>query len=136
MLGCAGLLAFGLSMSSYAGSDPDTDGDGISDSNDNCVLVQNGPLGGSCSSNQDLDSPQDGYGHACDGDFNNDGAAGPDDLSTMLTAVIAVTPGGGTDLNCDGAAGPDDLSNELSQVIAVQAPGPSGLACAGTTPCP
>lgn len=134
VLGCAGLLAFGLSISTFAGTAVDTDGDGVVDSSDNCITDQNGPLGGACAAQQDGDS--DGYGNACDTDFNNDGAAGPNDLSAMLTAVLATSTDLNFDLNCDGAAGPNDLSATLADVLATAVPGPSGLACAGTIPCP
>jgi hypothetical protein len=136
VLGCAGLLAFGLSMSSFAGGGTDTDGDGFIDTEDNCTLAPNGPNGstGSCVDQEDGDA--DGYGNPCDSDFNNDGATGPDDLSAMVDEVIAVGTDPNFDLNCDGASGPDDLSATVDDVIAVQQPGPSGLACAGSVPCP
>jgi len=133
VLGCAGLLAFGLSFSSFAGVDPDTDADGITDSNDICVTTPDGPLLGAC--NQ-VDGDADGYGVACDTDFNNNGATDASDLGTMLTASVAVSTAVPTDLNCNGAADAADLGKALADSVAVAVPGPSGLACAGTVPCP
>lgn len=142
VLGCAGLLALGLSISTFAGVDPDTDGDGITDSNDNCVTIPNGPLGGVCASNQDglaAEDPgfsPDGYGTACDSDFNNNGATDAVDLSTMITAVSNVSGDVDTDLNCNLAADAVDLSTVIADTIAVKVPGPSGKACQGSVPCP
>lgn len=136
VLGCAGLLAFGLSISTFAGTDVDTDGDGVVDSSDNCTLMPNGPLGSSglCSAQEDAEP--DGFGNACDTDFNNDGATGPDDLNAMLAQVLAGGSNPVFDPNCDGGSGPDDLNRTLADTLAGVAPGPSGLACAGTIPCP
>ena len=128
---CAALLAFGLSFGSFAGSSPDSDSDGVPDAFDNCTDTANGPLAGtgSCVGQEDLDS--DGYGQPCDGDVNNDGAVGLDDVGAMLTGLNA--PGVG-DMNCDGAIGLDDAGAALSALN--QPAGPSGLACAGTnSPC-
>ena len=61
---CALLLAAGLSLTVAAQPLPDTDTDGVPDSQDNCVLQQNASQG---------DSDLDGYGNVCDGDFDNDG---------------------------------------------------------------
>lgn len=125
-----GLAAYPASAGPAPVSAPDTDGDGVADPQDNCVTVPNGPLAqGSCSTQDDADG--DGYGNACDTDFNNDGATGPDDLSAMLIQVIQVGTDPEFDPGCDGASGPDDLSRLISDTIAVAVPGPSGLPCAG-----
>ncbi len=120
-------LSLVLSVGSFAGSAADADTGGIPNTYDNCIDVPNGPLAGSCSTNQDGDA--DGYGNACDFDFNNDGATGLDDLSSILVAVGTVDPV--LDTNCDGAVGLDDLSSVLLTIGLV--PGPSGLSCAAAT---
>ncbi len=143
VLGCAGLLALGLSISSFAGVDPDTDADGVTDSNDNCVTVPNGPGGGTCANQEDgltvenVDDP-DGYGVSCDTDFNDNGATDGGDLGEMLTAALGIASTDvHTDLNCNGAADGADLGQTLSDALGIAAsPGPSGKACAGTIPCP
>lgn len=129
-LACALMLAFGLSMGSFAGSIADADSDGVPDVHDNCQLAANGPLAGSCSLQNDGDN--DGYGNSCDTDFNNDGATGLDDVNDILGSVGSTDAA--RDLNCDGAVGLDDLNFALGTVGGT--PGPSGLACAGSIPCP
>jgi hypothetical protein len=141
VLGCAGLLAFGLSLSGFAGGLLDTDSDGVSDPSDNCVDVPNGPSGStdSCDSQEDGDADlgdPDGYGNPCDTDINGDGSTGGDDLSATLAAVKAGSTDGKFDFNCDGSAGGDDLSRSLADTKAGATPGPSGKACAGSPPCP
>lgn len=136
VLGCAGLLAFGLSVSSFAGSAVDTDGDGTVDTSDNCTVVPNGPNTGTNSCIAQEDGDTDGYGNPCDTDTNNDGATGLDDVAATLTAAGVVSTDPNFDYNCDGAAGLDDVARVLSDAAAVTQPGPSGLACAGTVPCP
>lgn len=136
VLGCAALLAIGLSFTAYSGAPPDTDSDGSTDPNDNCVLVTNSVLlsTGSCNSQEDGDS--DGYGNPCDHDVNNDGAAGLDDLNFTFLEQKSVGTDPNYDFNCDGATGLDDVVAVFQAQAAVLVPGPSGLACAGTVPCP
>ncbi len=133
VIGCAALLAFGLSFGSFAGASPDTDTDGVPDSFDNCTSIANGPSGstGSCNSQEDYNA--DGYGQPCDADINNDGFNGLDDVNLMLGALggAATDP---SNLNCDAIVGLDDVNYALGQLGGT--PGASGLACAGTgTPC-
>jgi len=133
VLGCAALLAFGLSFGSFAGSSPDSDSDGVPDAFDNCSSLANGPLAstGDCNSQEDYDV--DGYGQACDPDVNNDGGVGLEDVNDVLVNLNTNNLPA-ADLNCDGGAGLDDVNNVLTQLNGVS--GPSGLSCAGTgTPC-
>ena len=135
ILGCAALLALGLSFGSFAGSITDGDGDGVPDQYDNCQTTANGPTGvtGACNGQEDGDL--DGYGNPCDYDANNDGATGLDDLSDTIDNVAITSTNPVYDFNCDGAAGLDDLSDTIDNAAATTLPGPSGLACAGTSPC-
>ena len=125
MLGCAALLAVGLSTYSFAGHPGDVDDDGVPDASDNCVTDPNGPLAstGSCNAQEDADG--DGYGNPCDTDFDNDGATGPDDVSAMLAAVKAGGTDPNLDPNCDGGSGPDDLSKTWADMKITKIPGPS-----------
>lgn len=136
VLGFAGLLMVGLSVSSMAGLPSDIDVDGVIDVQDNCVNIPNGPLLGTGSCNTQLDGNNEGYGNPCDTDVNNDGATGLSDVSPTLTAAKTVSTNPIYDFNCDGAAGLNDVSKVLSDAKIVRTPGPSGLACAGTAPCP
>lgn len=141
VLGCAGLLAVGLSISSFAGvPDPDTDGDGAFDSMDNCTLQPNangnvdGVVSSLCGAQEDGDA--DGYGNTCDTDINNNGATDLADVSVLLAAAGVVSTVLNTDINCNGAADLADVARGLAEAAIVLVPGPSGYACAGTTPCP
>ena len=135
VLGCAALLAIGISVSTFAGSITDGDSDGVPDNFDNCSVTANGPLAstGSCDGQEDGDL--DGYGNICDTDVNNDGATGLDDVSIVFAAAAILSTDPVTDINCDGAAGLDDVSITFSDAAVLKTPGPSGLACAGTIPC-
>ena len=117
----------------------DTDGDGVPDPLDNCSSVPNaGPFG--------CDTDMDGYGNACDADFNNDGVSdGLDFMSPYFLADFGAGMessneaggGQGTDMNCDGVVdGADFTAPYFLTGFALGAPGPSGLSCAGTLPCP
>jgi len=136
VLGFAGLLMVGLSVSSIAGVQLDSDSDGWVDTGDNCTMVANGPLAqtGACNSQEDANI--DGYGNPCDSDVNNDGATSLADVSATLAASKAVSTNPIYDYNCDGGASLADVSKALGDSKAVRTPGPSGLACAGSPPCP
>ncbi len=140
VLGCAGLLAIGLSVSSFAGGGTDTDGDGLVDTSDDCTVVPNGPAlstpPGCWTGTEQLDGDQDGYGNPCDTDTNNDGATGLDDVAATFAEAAIVGTNPVFDFNCDGAAGLDDVAAAFADASVVANPGPSGLACAGTIPCP
>jgi len=122
-LACALMLAFGLSMGSFAGSIADADSDGVPDVHDNCTTAPNGPLLGACSQQEDLDT--DGYGNACDADFNNNGGVDLADLNSMLPALN--TADLERDLNCNGGVDLSDLNKVLTTLNTVV--GPSGLPC-------
>ena len=135
VLGCAALLAIGLSFGSFAGSVPDADSDGVPDQFDNCVTLANGPLAstGLCDGQEDND--QDGYGDPCDHDPNQVGGCGGACLAQAINEAFAVGTDPKYDLNCNGSTDPQDLNNFINRSIDVAPPGPTGLACAGTPPC-
>ena len=69
---------------------PDTDGDGLLDSDDNCrALVNPGQM----------DTDGDGFGNRCDGDLNQDGQTNAFD-TVLFREQIGV--GGAADINGDG----------------------------------
>ena len=118
---------------------PDTDGDGVPDDSDNCILIANGPLAQGpwaprCDAQEDGD--MDGYGNPCDGDFNQDFARGIDDLGEIYAASVQVSTDPQYDFNCDGGVGLDDVAQSFQWSVQLDVPGPSGHPCAGTTPCP
>nr|MDJ0865759.1 thrombospondin type 3 repeat-containing protein [Myxococcota bacterium] len=103
--------------------------DGVPDGADSCVEVAN-------PDQRDTDS--DGFGNACDPDYNNDGAVGIPDFN-VFRGQFGLTdedPGfdPAVDHNGDGAIGIPDFG--VFRSYFGQAPGPSGLGCAGTVPCP
>jgi hypothetical protein len=98
----------------YADVPPDTDGDGVPDASDNCTLVGN---------LAQVDADGDGYGNACDPDFNNDGFVTAADY--LLLRAKLNKPDAIIDLNGDGVVTAADyliLRGRLNQK-----PGPSGL---------
>jgi hypothetical protein len=110
---------------------PDADGDAFPDAVDNCVARANGPLG----SNQ-LDADLDGFGNACDGDFDDDGDVDRADFASFAGCVHgrpappADPSCAEADLNGDGAADALDFTRIFLPLFG-RRPGPSGLACAG-----
>lgn len=100
----------------------DTDSDGVDDDVDNCVDVANDHQG---------DTDFDGYGNACDADFDDDGTVAGTDFGIYQTQYG--TPGE-TDHNCDGDTGGADFA--LFKNLYGNPPGDSGHSCAGDPPCP
>ena len=95
-------------------TDTDTDADGYSDIEDNCIETANPTQS---------DDDDDGYGNACDADFNNDGAVGMDDVGALLRGLNTVNPV--MDLDEDGVVGLSDLLTTYYALGTV--PGPSAL---------
>jgi hypothetical protein len=154
------VFAVGFPLVAMGGA-PDADGDGIPDAVDNCPTVPNanqangdlplpdafGNVCDNCSARQQAtgpaagglpgscDSNLDGYGNACDGDFNNDGGAAIPDLTGFLVPGMnmAVPPGNASvDMNCDGAISIPDLTGFFTPQVNMP-PGPSGKSCANPT---
>ena len=132
-------LALCLPLEAPAGPATDSDSDGVPDVIDNCSAVANaGALG--------CDDDIDGYGNACDGDFNNDLVSdgldfgSPHFLADFASGTQAANAAGnpqGTDMNCDTVIdGVDFTVPYFLTQFAAGSPGPSGLSCAGMgVPC-
>lgn len=104
----------------------DRDHDGVADPEDNCTGVQNA---------LQCDSDFDGYGNACDGDYDQNDAVDSIDRKRWLSDLeFGENSGIGTDSDCDGAVHRRDYHAFLARYRA-GIPGPSGLSCAGTVPC-
>jgi len=112
----------------------DIDNDGIPDQFDNCTHDGNGPIVGTCATQQDAD--EDGYGNACDTDVDEDGYTGLADFHATWLAIGS--PAGIHDFDCSGLVDVSDAVESLGDAAGYVAPGPSGLSCAGTGPgnCP
>ncbi len=128
-------LVLFLSATSSLGQGADMDADGILDEFDNCIETPNGTLLGQIDVNNpyyriQLDADEDGYGNACDYDYNNDGAVGIDDFSSLLTLICESGFGiyAQWDNDRNGGVGLTEVSEYLLYIST--APGPSGLACA------
>ena len=80
----------------------DSDGDGIPDTDDNCILHANP---------DQRDTDGDGYGNLCDGDLNNDGNTNTLDLNLYKQAHRTVA--GDTNYNPDADFNGDDRINTL-----------------------
>jgi hypothetical protein len=120
---------------SGAGVDADVDGDGVQNNMDNCSDAASPAL--SVNPSQ-TDSDQDGYGNACDGDYNQDGIVGGPDFSAFAGAFGSVEGDPSfvhaIDCNDDGIIGGPDFT-----CFAIQfnngrngssgGPGPSGRSC-------
>lgn len=126
----ASLFAFGFAANANAGAVTDTDSDLVPDAFDNCVNLANGPGQGSNQTDTDID----GYGNACDADYNQDFATTTLDFPTFLDAFTGAVPNFETDHNGDGSTTTLDFTTFLGAFQGVLSLGP-GLPCAGTIPC-
>ncbi len=106
-----GLVAVDLTGTSMQ---PDTDGDGIRNTSDNCTLVPNP---------HQLDADADSFGNACDTDLNNDCISNAIDLGQFKSVFFSTDPE--ADFNGDGQVNALDLGIFKSRFFS--APGPSGL---------
>jgi hypothetical protein len=110
--GCATLLIF---LASTACDPTDTDGDGIADRIDNCTLVSNPAQ---------IDADHDGYGNACDPDFDQDGLVAASDRATLEASLGSSDRS--TDLDGDGVVDTADLA--ILDAFLDEPPGPTGVA--------
>jgi hypothetical protein len=90
----------------------DADGDGVVDSQDNCINTANPTQ---------TDTDGDGYGNACDADFDNSGLVNPVDLSFFRSKYGSHDPD--ADLDNSGTVNITDLS--MFRSLYGKAPGPS-----------
>ena len=63
----------------------DTDGDGVLDVDDNCILVANAGPNPNKPEQGQKDSDDDGFGNICDADLNNDCVVGVPDFLEILS---------------------------------------------------
>ena len=70
------------------------DSDGLADHVDNCIAEPNGPSISDAGGNVQLDTDADGFGNACDGDFNQDGFVGGPDFTLFLACLNAPAASG------------------------------------------
>ncbi len=96
----------------------DSDSDGEPDATDNCTNVSN--------ANQ-LDSDSDGYGNACDGDFNNDCIINFGDIAAFANEFLGTNAT--FDLNGDGAVNFPDFSILANAFMSNPGPGLSTGLC-------
>lgn len=92
----------------------DEDQDGVPDDADNCIAAPNA---------DQIDTDDDGFGNACDADFDNNCVVNFVDLGVLRSAFFSANPL--TDLNNDGVTNFVDLGILRSAFFAP--PGPSGL---------
>ncbi len=100
--------------------EPDTDGDGIVDSEDNCIDTPNP---------DQRDTDGDGFGNICDADLDNDGIVNMKDVG-MLREAFFTAPGDAlwnpdADFDGDDAINFTDLG--VMRQLFLEDPGPSGL---------
>ena len=117
-------LMVGFPIASMGGLAPDADTDGVPDVIDTCSTT---PSAGDC------DSDTDGYGNACDADYNSDFLHTGGDITPFIALVGSASPA--ADQNCDLITSGGDIAPFISTLGASSAPGPSGLGCAGVPPC-
>ena len=107
----------------------DVDDDDVPDLIDNCTGAVN-PF--------QIDTDSDGYGNACDADFDNNGIVGLSDFGFIQNSWgLSVGDSGYdplVDCNGDDVIGMSDFA--CLAATFTQPPGPSGHSCAGSIPCP
>ncbi len=113
------------SVCEYCSGAGDGDLDCVPDDQDNCLDVSNP---------SQADSDLDGYGNACDADYDDSGLVAGYDFG-LLTKPLMASYDEEFDHDCDGAVGGTDY-NTFWPLYERGLPGPSGLACAGSPPCP
>jgi hypothetical protein len=110
----------------------DVDADGVDDEQDNCTWVANGSETG-----VQCDTDRDGYGNACDGDFDQNHLITAGDLILLMhdSEPPGLDSGVGTDMDCDGSVNAIDFLTYFMPSFDLGKPSPSGLPCAGEPDC-
>lgn len=137
-LALASALAMAVAGGTLAGTNPDTDADGVIDLVDNCTEDANPAPSGTNTTDRQTDSDRDGFGNACDSDFNNSGTVNGTDfglffgcLGMPLTAAPSGVLCANMDYNDSGSVNGTDFGfffGDFSSTIL----GPSALQCALT----
>ena len=116
--GVLGVASFCLFLAMPAAAiDLDTDGDGVDDSIDNCILVANA---------DQRDTNGDGFGNVCDPDLDNNVIVNFGDVGAWVPFFNTVAGDVDQDFNGDGFA--NFLDYALFPQFFNQPPGPSGNA--------
>ncbi len=109
-------LILGAMLLTAGSAFADTDTDGVADADDNCVERANA---------DQRDTDGDGFGNACDGDFDNDGVVGGSDFNLLRGGMGKSEGDAGYDANLDidgdGAIGQSDV-----ELVKGQFGGPPG----------
>lgn len=107
-----GIVVFGGLWPALVGAAFDQDRDLVPNVTDNCTLARN---------TLQVDADHDGYGNACDPDFNEDGVVNFADLAHMRSAFFTTDPV--ADLNGDGVVNFADLA--IAKTFFFKKPGPA-----------
>jgi hypothetical protein len=105
------VLALGLAGAASAGTIVDTDSDLVPDVLDNCVNDANGPA--HPIPQNDFDG--DGFGNACDCDFDQNNDQNGLDITQMFTVFL--TPSGNEDMDSNGEVNGLDIVNCFSRFL-------------------
>jgi hypothetical protein len=108
----------------------DADADGICDAADNCENLAN---------RDQLDADADGFGNACDADYDQSGSVQVLDFVRLRSAFGTSAGDAAFDAVVDhDGSGHITIGDFLRfrALFSAGTPGPSGLACAGSAPCP
>lgn len=138
-LALAGALAMAVAGGTIAGTNPDTDADGVFDVVDNCLEDANPPMVGTNLTDLQTDYDRDGFGNTCDSDFNNSGTVNGTDFGFFFgcfnISPIDQAPSGvncqNMDYNDTGTVNGTDFGFFFGDFISTIL-GPSNLACALT----
>jgi hypothetical protein len=108
---------------------PDADDDSIDDAHDDCLGLSNP---------DQIDTDHDGFGNACDADYDGNGVVGAGDFLRLRQAYGSTlgSPSYDAALDADGDGAIGSQEFVLLRSTFGQPPGPSGLACAASGSCP